>query len=191
MTRIFIASTIPGVVREAVGRAMHPLRDKLPEASWTKTETYHLTYAFLGDQEESRLPPVYEALEGRLAGTNGIAARFADAGFFPSMARPRVGWIALEPAELISSIAVEVRAALEECGVAFEAKPFTPHLTLVRPRTRWRARDCDRFAAATADIASREFRIESVSVFSSKLSPNGARHDELRRIPFTSEIGGQ
>jgi 2'-5' RNA ligase len=189
--RLFIASSIPTMVRDAVTLSTEPLRGALPDASWTRNETMHFTYAFLGEQKEEILPPLFEALEGRLAGSNTIRARLTEAGFFPSESKPRVGWIGLEPEDAISAVAEQVRAALEECAVSFDAKPFRPHLTIVRPRTRWSSKDRERFQAAVRQISSREFQIDSGSVFSSRRSSVGARHDELRRFPFTAEIGGQ
>src|SRR5437870_1079640 len=91
--RLFIASTFPEGILRALNERLVALKPKLPRASWVRPETQHLTFAFLGEQDESlanRLEvPCGKAFEASLRGC----------GFFPNRRHARVGWVGAEPGE--------------------------------------------------------------------------------------------
>jgi 2'-5' RNA ligase len=83
-----------------------------------------------------------------------------------------------EGAAACANAAVAVRNALTARGVAFDAKPFRPHVTLARVKA-----DVDRRAArAIAAAAGRlqppplHFEVDAVVAFESVLSPKGPRY---------------
>ena len=189
--RLFIAHRIPEDLAEAVVSRIKRIRGECADATWTKAHAYHITFAFLGEQSEGILAALQTELASRLTGIHPVEAAIEGLGFFPSERRPRVGWLSVEPAEAISQIATRVREALTTAGITFDEKPFHPHLTLVRPKAIWGARDITKLRAALEGHERWQSVIESVSIYQSALSAQGATHTELRRIPFTAQVGGQ
>jgi RNA 2',3'-cyclic 3'-phosphodiesterase len=187
--RLFIASEVAASVRSELGSALAPLRSSLPAASWGRSGTLHLTWAFVGEQPDSSVQPIHEELLPRFAGRAPIEVTLGGVGAFPSDRSIRVVVLGLEPADPLRAIAAAVRSALDESGIDFDRKAFKPHLTLARPRERWSRRDLDAIETALRSIREKSFTIESVSIFSSKLSPSGATHTEMRRAAFTIEAG--
>ncbi|MHB0968877.1 MAG: RNA 2',3'-cyclic phosphodiesterase [Thermoanaerobaculia bacterium] len=184
--RLFIASDLPEPLRAALGERAANLRRALPSASWGHPDTYHVTYAFLGDQEESAVARLGDALEEALATVHATDARIGAAGFFPDARRPRVGWVGLQPSEAIAGIAAATRGAVRAAGVAMDEKPFTPHLTLARMKAPWKHDDTEAFTTAFAAIALAS-RIESVSLYMSRLTTDGAQHTPLRTVRLRSD----
>src|SRR5260370_42224001 len=101
--RLFIATSFPESILRSLNERVTLLKPKLPHASWVRPETQHLTFAFLGEQDESVLD--------RLDIENGksFEATLRGCGFFPNRRQARVGWVAADPAEEFVTLAGLVR----------------------------------------------------------------------------------
>jgi 2'-5' RNA ligase len=91
-------------------------------------DNIHLTLAFLGSQPHDRID------ELRAIGASLRADRFRlDLTKAGSWKRSQVGWVAPEnvPASL-DLLVVQLRDLLSGACIPFDAKPFRPHVTLVR-----------------------------------------------------------
>jgi RNA 2',3'-cyclic 3'-phosphodiesterase len=155
--RLFVALDLPGGERRALAdRGRRMAADlggrPVPEAN------LHLTLAFLG-----RVPPERgAALLGALSeALSGPAPRLEVVGTvaFPRAARATVAGVEFrDPTGALAALHGRVLRAVEEAaGVAPEARPLRPHVTLVRfrrparlgapaPIDRERAFDCSRCA---------------------------------------------
>lgn len=177
--RLFVAHRIGAEPSARLAPAMASLRGKLPKASWVGGQAYHLTFAFLGEHDSVVVAPLCAALKLAVEGRAPIEAELRGGGFFPSERRPRVGWIAVEPHEPVIAIADVVRSAITSCGVRFDEKPFKAHLTVVRIRDGWMARDAALFLESIDAASAVAFRLDRVSLFESQLLRSGAVHTEL------------
>ncbi len=177
--RLFVAHRISAVPAARIASIVSLLRPRLPKAAWVSSEAYHLTFAFLGEQEPEIVPRVSAALETTAASLDPVDARLAGGGFFPNARRPRVGWIGVEPPEPVIGIAGAARRALVASGASFDEKPFKPHLTLVRIREDWRDRDAALLLEHIAGSEAIPFRLDRISLFESRLLSAGAVHTEL------------
>ncbi|HUO85382.1 MAG TPA: RNA 2',3'-cyclic phosphodiesterase [Thermoanaerobaculia bacterium] len=186
MLRLFIAWTIPEPLRREVEKAMGPLRTTLPRCSWVRPESFHLTFAFLGDQPATVVPKIQDTLSPKLAEHPPFQVTLTGAGFFPSTVRPRVGWIAMEPGDRLIAIADETRKSLLRIGVQLDDRPFKPHLTLVRTKDRWSKLHADAFLTRLGGFRSTPVLVDHLSIYSSRLDPAGAIHSELVRL----KLGG-
>jgi len=182
--RLFVGWPIPDAIRDEIRDLVSPLRTKLPRASWTRPETYHITFAFLGDHPDAIVPRLAGELEAALEGTTSFEVRAAAPGFFPSMKRPRVGWIAVDPEDRLGDVARRIRHAIGRSGLTMDRKPFTAHLTLVRIRDGWPPSAADEFLARFEPFESSSGICSSISLFASRLEPSGAVHTELHRVEF-------
>ena len=181
--RLFIATPLPADAVEAIEHAASRIRSRLPAAGWTKPHGYHITWAFLGDHEESVLNELEASLQ-RLHALQSVAARVAGAGFFPTIARARIGWLALGPSEELKTIAAAARQAVSDVNISFDDKPFVPHLTLVRMRQPWKRNDVELFIREMGSLDMGAL-IDHLSLFRSELHPGGAIHTELARVKLT------
>jgi len=141
--RVFFALLLGGelgedlleATRVALGGATAARRGfRLPRAAGL-----HLTLLFLGDVEEERLAPLWEAVRTACAGAPRPRLVVAGAGAFPKRGRERVLWLGVEeerPGRLDSLwrgvLAGAGRAGFDTAADA--ARPFRPHITVARPR---------------------------------------------------------
>ncbi|MBW3670825.1 MAG: RNA 2',3'-cyclic phosphodiesterase [Acidobacteria bacterium] len=176
MPRTFLGWSVPADLREQAGRIAATLRAELPRAAWTRPETYHLTFAFLGDQDDEALARLGSALVSSIRSLPSARSSVGDAGFFPSARRARVGWLGLIDHESVENIAQVIRAVLATEGISFDDKPFHPHLTIVRPKTRWSQGDVERFIEAWKTLRGHPLLVDSVTLFESRQGAGGAIH---------------
>ena len=184
--RLFIAASLPEAVTRDLNARVQALKTKLAAASWVRPQSQHLTFAFLGEQDESLIEPLDTAVRERVRSIAAFTATLHGCGFFPNPRRARVGWIGVEPEQPLVRLAGAVRAAVEGTGVALDRADFKPHLTLMRIRDVWPPACIQFFEQALAGYESEPFVMEKVTLYSSTLNPNGAVHTPLREYPLSS-----
>ena len=180
--RLFLATTFPAPILRALNERVVVLRPKLPQASWVRPESQHLTFVFLGEQPESLVAELVPRLEAALATTRAFTATLIGCGFFPNPRRARVAWIGVEPEQRFVEVAGAVRQAVQQCGVALDRDSFKAHLTLLRMRDPWPPRSIETFNAALRDYRSEPFDVDEVTLYSSKLQPTGAVHTAVAHV---------
>jgi len=176
--RLFIATSFPAEVLRPLNDRLEKLRPRLPKASWVRPESQHLTFAFLGEQEESVVDKVHvEAGERFDASLRGC-------GFFPNRRHARVGWVGAEPKERFIDLAQRIRDGVTAAGVKLDENEFRPHLTLMRIRDHWPPMAIDTFEKSLGDFQSAPFAVNEVTLYLSRLNPQGAVHTPLRAFPL-------
>lgn len=188
--RLFVALEVSESLRGAIEVRSGTVGPRLPAASWVKPQSLHLTIAFLGEQSGADVPAIGSALSAAAAEHSRFSIRPSVAGFFPASRAPRIAWIALEPLAPLAALAKSVRDELDRAAVAFDAKRFTPHLTVCRIRGRWRAKDTETFTQAFADIDAPPIVVKEVVLFRSELRQTGALHTVMQRYALTGEAEG-
>src|SRR5438128_6945875 len=122
--RLFIATAFPEPILHALNERVETLKPKLPSASWVRPETQHLTFAFLGEQEESLIESLATRVRAALAPIARFDAMLRGCGFFPKAKRARVGWVGVEPEERFRDIARAVRDAVQSSGIELDRADF-------------------------------------------------------------------
>ncbi len=143
----------------------------------------HVTLAFIGWLEETRVAQVTTAVEGAAARAYAFDVPLEAVGRFPPTGRPRVVWVGTGAAQdRILALGELVRDALSEDAVPFDLKPLRPHITLARVREDVAVQDARAIGSAVARArvpAGLRFRAEVVSVMQSVLAPKGPRYSVL------------
>ncbi len=183
--RLFIATSFPEAVTRHLSERVSAIKSKLPPASWVRPETQHLTFAFLGEQDESLIDKLAPAIESHLGGVGKFTAVLHGCGFFPNARRARVGWCALEPEQPFSDIAHAVRDVVTRNGITLDRADFRAHLTLMRIRDTWPPASTEMFEHSMRDYRSAPFVVDTVTLYSSRLNPNGAVHAPVRKFALT------
>jgi 2'-5' RNA ligase len=182
--RLFIAATFPEAILRALNERLATVKPKLPPASWVRPETQHLTFAFLGEQEDSIIPGLAERLR-ELLHVPRFEASLHGCGFFPNRRHARVGWCGVEPESPFLEIAAGVRQGVRAVEIEIEQTEFKPHLTLMRIRDHWPPLAVETFEKALRDYRSEPFVVGAVTLYSSRLNPKGAIHTAVREFPLS------
>jgi len=181
--RTFIAADTDPDVRETLGRAVAELRSRAPGVKWSDPRAMHITLRFLGEVPDRDIPGVIAAAQEAARGADPFTLSLGAPASFGGAA-PRVLLLGIE-GETASLRALQ--AALEDrlCARGFgrEARAFSPHLTLGRPKKgpvppSWRD-------VALAGV--REWTVEELTVYSSTLTPAGPVYTALARCPLRGE----
>ncbi len=128
--RLFVAMELPEELLEALSETSAALRDSV-RGRYVAPDRFHVTLAFLGEVEGSRLPALVEALDEACQYHEPIPLALGELGSF-GRRRSAVLWQAVDGGEALPSLAADVRAALRRAGFAFDEKPLVPHVTLMR-----------------------------------------------------------
>ena len=130
--RLFVALNLPKKERDRIYRASRILRDCELPVRWKEPEHYHVTLKFLGEVTEDRLEGVQDALNQVASTTGRLDLAVEGFGAFPTIRRPQVIWVGVEPSPALRCLKQDVEWALMGCGFERETRAFHPHLTLGR-----------------------------------------------------------
>ena len=175
--RLFVALNLPKKEKDRIFRAARPLRERELPVSWVLPENYHITLKFLGELQESRIEEVEAALEKVAAATNAMNLEISGFGAFPTIRRPTLLWIGIEPTPALRCLKQDVEWALSACGFDRETRAFHPHISLGRTEEDDGAgafRGLDELAAGLD--YSGEIKVRKVELMRSHLSKGGARY---------------
>jgi 2'-5' RNA ligase len=186
--RAFIALDLPDALRDHLGRAQQCLKDQGIHARWVRPAAMHLTLKFLGQLPLEMVDPVAAALDRISAHATALQLTATGLGVFPNQSRPRVLWMGIGgESEQLMMLQRSVEEALSSLGWPEERRPFQGHLTLARVKGR---RPFEKgLADMLAQCESRDalvFRADCLALYRSRLQPEGAVHDKLRRWPLNS-----
>jgi 2'-5' RNA ligase len=189
--RLFLAVEVPNVVRASVARAREAL-PPLRGITWVQPELVHVTVRFLGPVPTLRVSDVEEAARYAAEGVQPHIVHLHGLGAFPNERQPRVLWIGLRDDEGLHALTLLhgwVEAALEARGFGREDRAFSPHLTIARTRDDMPSRDRRALGEAVQEAKERvrpddAFRLDTLTVMRSDLSPSGPRYTPLARVPL-------
>ncbi len=182
--RLFIAVKVPSppslrkVLKhlETMGRPVKPV----------SADNLHVTLKFLGDTNPARIPEIRNAVSEAVHGEKSFETHIVGLGAFPRIQRPSVIWAGLENGEPLIKIAESLETKLSGLGFHPEHKPFHPHLTLARIKSK----PPPELAELLNENQTTEFgvvSISSVELFQSELQPNGPRYTVLASAVLSSE----
>lgn len=173
--RAFFGLPVPETRRERLARYLETCASIAPRFRWVAPPNLHLTVRFIGSVESGLVDGIARNLE--TAGLRGFEMELGDLGTFKRGRLVRVVWMGLRSgAEQASGLAALVEAECGRAGLAPEARPFQPHLTLAR------ARDRDGAALPVLPKAPvlEPWRAQELVLYQSRLGRAGAVYEPLR-----------
>jgi 2'-5' RNA ligase len=179
MIRTFVAVFPPPEVREA----LHNAAQNLPTSKDFRLvgqEKVHLTLKFLGDIAENDLDKIKQALQPIRERHDPFEVSTSNFGAFPSEKKPRILWAGVdEGSERLRKVSADVDNLLEPAGFEPENRPYVPHLTLGRTRSRRTTPDASETSPPTL-----RFTVSGVDLVQSSPGKNGVTYQVLATYPF-------
>lgn len=164
--------------------AMEDIQERLPVGDPVDPETFHLTLAFLGDQDEETLTELHERLSALRV--PALETRVRGLGTF-GRKTPQVLFAQVERTEALADLQERVKTAVRRAGITLERRRFKPHITLARYRRRVEGRDLERLRLFLQDCADMDFGplpVRAVTLYSSVLRREGPVHEALESYPL-------
>lgn len=179
LIRSFIALSVPRDMANALGDAAAKMayQDKSNAVRWVDQANYHITLAFLGEQEEQTLDHLAESLDSSLPHI-GLPIEVSHFSPFPE-SRPKLIAAMINNTPELKEVQQCAANAAMGCGITLEKRKFIPHLTIGRFR---HARN--HFAGTIPMSINLSTEAEEVILYESVLTPQGAEYDPIYRFPL-------
>lgn len=189
--RLFVAVDLDEPRRVAAARVATDLAERLNALGlgraikWVDPWNLHLTIRFIGDVDDVLGASIQETLRQPLR-TPAFDLALGEAGVFPPGGSPRVLWLGVvQGASALADLHAEVEGRLQALGQSPEPRGFSAHLTVARFKALDRARgESARAAIRNARVEAGPCRIESLTLYQSRLAPTGPTYTPLLRSPL-------
>jgi 2'-5' RNA ligase len=188
--RLFIAINIPKKEKDRIYRAARPLRERKYPVRWVSPELFHLTLKFLGDVQPPRLATIERVVEEVAGGTGSFPMDMGGFGAFPTIRRPRVLWLGVEPSPALRCLKQDMEWGLSEHGFERETRAFHPHFTLGRVQSESGAgafRGLDTLSAELSCAST--VTVHRLDIMESHLSASGPRYEIVTSFPLKGPPG--
>jgi 2'-5' RNA ligase len=182
--RCFIAIELPDGVKRGLRELQAQLKaGSQAPAKWVDPTNIHLTLKFLGNVAVDRMGEITTAMTQAVQGTSSLSLEIRELGVFPNPRRVQIVWVGVSgETDKLARIQQRIESKLERLGFPPEGRRFTPHLTLARLRDRatpdQRAK-LGQLIAETEFDAAPSFKVDSVNLMKSQLTPEGPIYTRL------------
>ena len=176
--RCFVAISLPDEVRKEVVCAQGQLRKLDLHAKWVETENLHVTLKFLGEVDEGCIANIKEILSKITSLTGSFDLILSDVGGFPSLCKPRVLWMGINPDEIPVKIIEFLGNRLEGLGFPKEERKPHPHITLARIKSPKNIHKIKQ-TVASLNLNKIEWQVSKVCLFKSILTSRGPTYGEV------------
>jgi 2'-5' RNA ligase len=189
--RLFVAIELPDAISEALEAPLRSLDPLDSVVRRSQRSGIHLTLAFLGVVDSTRVPEIASRLRSATTGAAPFTVEVTGAGMFPSVSRPQVLWVGIggDDRPKLVELAGRVANQLRQVGREPEKRAFHPHLTLGRVRRPPRPTEQQvlrEWLAEWRDRTYGQLPVSAVSLMRSQLSkgpPTYTRLETFRLNP--------
>ncbi len=170
---------------ETVKTDLERLKTAVSGIRWTPFHQFHLTLRFIGEAGPDTVRRIARNLEKIrvepfILETEGI-------GCFPSKGRPRILWAGFGSGHpRLFQLRQKVEESIVSAALEPETRRFHPHITLARCGNASPGA-IKEFLKTHREHAGAPFRVERFSLFVSRLTSDGAIHEEAEAYPLVPE----
>lgn len=178
--RLFVAIDMP----DHVSDALEDLQAQLPVGQPVERTTLHLTLAFLGELSRSSGEALHDALTE--ISTPAFDLQLRGVGCFGAKS-PRLLWAGVAPCPALTHLRKRVRSVIRGAGIELPRERFRPHVTMARFRRQPEGHELEKllgYLAHFADVQLPCLEVGHITLFESRLFPEGPVHDVLATYPL-------
>jgi RNA 2',3'-cyclic 3'-phosphodiesterase len=189
--RLFVAVNLPPAEKDRLGAILDALMHSSLPFRWVEPESLHITLKFLGEVAEARYEAVVAGIERAAEGISPFDVDVGGFGAFPSLARPRILWMAVGASTVLGEAQRRVEHEMEILGFPPEARPFHAHVTLGRASAGAGRVDGGQLDRITAPLVYKGcVRVESIDLMRSHTASRGARYERVECITLANQLNG-
>jgi 2'-5' RNA ligase len=180
--RIFIGIKLDEATRKTIATELKPFKEIANSIRWTESKNIHLTLKFIGEVSEALAMRIKEALLAAKISVAPFTMKIAGFGKFPAGDDLHIFWAGMEDNPQLRALFAWIENTLNPLGIAREAQPFNPHITLGRNKARYNFKTLFELLAEKQDLFLAECQVTSFQLFSSQLTPAGPLYKILMEI---------
>ena len=180
--RIFIGISIGHIIKSILPSLKSTIPSSRDIIRWVPTENIHLTLSFLGNISERKISNITQSVENEIT-FNNFKIKIEGTGVFPSTISPKILWTSISKGvnELIL-LHQYIEKLVRKYNAFNKKEKFMPHITIARIRRSQRKINVLPFLNTV--YSPIELDINSICLFESLLSPEGAQYTVLTEFPF-------
>ena len=178
--RAFLAIPLPLQLQNSIRTVQRNLQAQIPSARWVLPGNLHLTLHFFGNITQETLEKIRVSVLSVKRCHRPFLVEVKGLGAFPNLHRPRIIWLDLEPKDQLRQLHKDCRRHLQLAGVATEARPYAPHLTI--GRLRQQKPDLTEVFSSVSQTLIGQLLIDKLVLFESRLGSGGAEHIPLLTV---------
>lgn len=179
--RVFVAFPLPSEMTKGLSAWQERVLTKVSGRP-VPSEGLHITFFFLGYLPQSDMVRLQQATESIAKSIPPFHIRLKRIQAGPPGTRPRLIWIQASSTLDLTPLRQYFQELLARHRIPckFEARPFQPHLTLIRLERRHVVKKDQVFAEDITMAGS----IENLDIMASDLARSGATYRTLKRFPL-------
>ena len=149
---------------------------------WARSDLYHVTVVFLGNQPPEHADMIQAALTSAGGTVEPFSLRLVEITRLGGHERGAIVAAVNDPSGRLQALRAALDGELRQRGLPFDAKPLVPHITLGRPRN-----GTPRFQVPRTNLGnSPPLHVSAVSLIKSDLLPTGPRYETIFTGPLAS-----
>jgi RNA 2',3'-cyclic 3'-phosphodiesterase len=148
----------------------------------TRPESMHLTVKFLGPVREDQISKLTTVVRDSVQEISPFQLELDQLTSFGNPEAPRVIAVTLNPIESIRFLAEQVDKACFRVGFQREKRPFSPHITIYRPKRPGKI-------VNKHPVMAMSIEVKELVLFQSELKPDGAVYHVLESFPLSGHDG--
>ena len=121
--RLFIAVKLSDEIKKNIMSSLHDMKKAGVRGSYVPLQNLHLTLAFIGETKDAAA--VRDAMSH--VSFREFRLTLSDMGTFGDLL-----WVGMKGNQGLSGVARSVRECLDEAGIGYDRKKFSPHITVIR-----------------------------------------------------------
>ena len=170
--RLFIAIQLNDEMKDVLHDMQSYMRSREVRGNYTKRENLHMTLAFIGDFDDPDI--VLDAIER--ANLRPFDIALSGTGSFRSL-----WWAGMEGGMALRSFARRLRRELDNAGIPYDRKKFSPHITLIRKPECCGPDTEQEILAALNDTKEIRMTVDHASLMRSDRGEHGMIYTEIKR----------
>ena len=184
MIRSFIAVPFPARVLDDLESAVAGLEQLGLPGRGVSRKAMHLTLKFLGSVGENQVCSIALTLRGLAGRTPPFDVSLKGPDAFPHRKAPRVVFVGVQRSDELVRLQGALEDDLTALGIKREGRPYRPHLTLLRLKSRTHRSHLQDWFTRELPVSSRSFRVGRFNLYQSVLKPSGAEYSVLENFPL-------
>lgn len=181
--RFFIALDIPEEATEQISDIQNKLKQILPEVDLTYPEKFHLTLAFVGEQDPSLKDPLIEILKKSAEGVPSFAITPCCLDGFPHFHSALVLWLGVKgDTDRLIKIRHHIKDGLTQLGLDTDSRRFIPHIAIAKAKDLKITLDQEKLLEKIIPDNLEPIFVKSIKLFESIPNEGFHSHNTLAEI---------
>ncbi len=179
--RTFLAIELSEAIRIEAHRFVQTIQSQFFEFRFINPKNWHLTLHFFGPVDLEKIEKLKSRLSEGLSAVKPFSISLEGLGVFPDSRKPRIFWIGVgEAISELSVLKMRIDQVLQKMNFEIESRHLHPHISIARSKGQITS-----FSKPIPNFKGRVIdQVQSVTLFKSVLSSQGAQYTPLEVISF-------